>query len=106
MGRVSRRQSLATLGSPGQQSRPGEDRSQRLIYADLLGLSYTRGLAPHQGAPQQEVNKGLRLCALLVYLSKEGEQGAPYSSPTIHIVPPLACMGLGNVKCKCRLVCL
>jgi hypothetical protein len=30
-----------------------------------------------------------------VYLGKEGEQGAPYSSLTIHIVPPLACMGLG-----------
>jgi hypothetical protein len=61
-------------------------------------------LAPHYSAPQQEVNKGLHLCALVVYLGKEGEQGAPYSSPTIHVVLPLACMGLGNVEHKHRLV--
>jgi hypothetical protein len=76
------------------------------FYTDWLRSSYARGLAPHHSAPQQEVNRGLRPCAPVVYLGKEGEQGAPYSSLTIHIVLPLACMGLGNVKCECRLVCL
>jgi hypothetical protein len=61
---------------------------------------------PRHGALQQEVNRGLRHRAQVVYLGKEGEQGAPYSSLTIHVVLPLACMGLGNVKCKCSLVCL
>jgi hypothetical protein len=61
-------------------------------------------LAPCHGALQQEVNRGLRPYALIVYLGKEGEQGAPYSSLTIHVVLPLACMGLGNVECECRLV--
>jgi hypothetical protein len=69
-----------------------------------MPLSYARGLAPCHGALQQEVNRGLCPCAPVVYLGKEGEQGAPYSSPTIHIVPPLACMGLGNVECKSRLI--
>jgi hypothetical protein len=64
------------------------------------------GLAPCHSALQQDVNRDLCLCALVVYLSKEGEQGIPYSSPTIHIVLPLACMGLGNIKCKHRLICL
>jgi hypothetical protein len=71
-----------------------------------LGSSYTRGLALCHGAPRQEVNKGLCPHPLVVYLGREGEQGAPYSSPTIHIVLPLACMGLGSVKCKHRLICL
>jgi hypothetical protein len=92
MGRVSRRQSGTGAGGS--------------FHADLLGLSYARGLAPCHGAPQQEVSKGLCLCVPVVYLSRGGEQGAPYSSPTIHIVPPLACMGLGNIERKCGLVCL
>jgi hypothetical protein len=92
------------LGSPGRRSQLGGTGARGSFYADLLGLSYTRGLAPHHGAPQQEVDKGLRLCAPVVYLGKEGEQGAPYSSPAIHIVPPLACMGLGNIECKHRLI--
>jgi hypothetical protein len=106
MGRVSRRQSLAMLGSPSQQSQLGGTGARGSFYADLLGSSYARGLAPCHSALQQEVNKGLHLCALVVYLSKEGEQGAPYSSPTIHIVLPLVCMGLGNVESKHRLICL
>jgi hypothetical protein len=76
------------------------------FYADRLRSSYARRLAPCHSALQQEVNKSLCLCTLVVYLGREGEQGAPYSSLTIHIVPPLACMGLGNVKRKHGLVCL
>jgi hypothetical protein len=64
------------------------------------------GLAPHHSAPQQEVDKGSHPCTLVVYLSKGGEQGAPYSSSTIQIVLPLACIGLGNIECKHRLICL
>jgi hypothetical protein len=74
------------------------------FYTDRLGSSYARGLAPRHGALQQEVNKGLHPCAPVFYLGREGEQGAPYSSLTIHIVPPLACMRLGNVERKHRLI--
>jgi hypothetical protein len=71
----------------------------------LCLFSLARGLAPRHSAPQQEVNKGLCPCAPVVYLGREGEQGAPYSSSTIHIVLPLACMRLGNVEHKHGLVC-
>jgi hypothetical protein len=76
------------LRSPSRQSQPGEDRSQRLILHRLVRVKLHQGLAPYHGALQQEVNKGL-FHALVVYLSREGEQGAPYSSPTIHTVLPL-----------------
>jgi hypothetical protein len=38
------------------------------LYTDQLGSSYARRLAPHHSALQQEVNKGLCLCAPVVYL--------------------------------------
>jgi hypothetical protein len=79
---------------------------QEPFYADQLRSSYARGLAHRHGAPQQDVNKGLHPHALVFYLSREGEQGVPYSSSTIHVVPPLACIGLGNVERKHGLVCL
>jgi hypothetical protein len=89
-----------------QQSQPGGTGAKGSFYTDQLGSSYTRGLAPCHGAPQQEVNKGLCPRAPVVYLGRDGEQGAPYSSPAIHIVLPLAYMGLRNIKRKHGLVCL
>jgi hypothetical protein len=70
------------------------------------GRATPGGWPPATVHHKQEVNKGLCLCAALVYLGREGEQGAPYSSPTIYIVLPLGCIGLGNVKRKHRLICL
>jgi hypothetical protein len=74
---MSKRQSLATLRSPSQHSQLGEDRSHRFISHRLVKV---RGLAPHHGALQQEVDKGLHPCTPVVYLGKGGVQGAPYSS--------------------------
>jgi hypothetical protein len=65
----------------------------------------TPGLAPHHGAPQQVVDNGLCLCTPVVYLGRGEKQGAPYSPSTIHRVLPLACIGLGNIKHKSKLVC-
>jgi hypothetical protein len=102
----SKRQSPATLRSLGQQSRPGEDRSQRLILHRPVRVKLRQGVGPlprctAAGSEQRLVP----LCTSSI-LGREGEQGTPYSSLTIHIVLPLACMGLGNVKCKHRLICL
>jgi hypothetical protein len=74
-----------------------------IVQQALLKICFS---TPCHGALQQEVNKGLHLCALVVYLGREEEQVAPYSSPTMHILPPLACMGLGNIKHKYGLICL
>jgi hypothetical protein len=93
---VSKRQSLATLRSPGQQSQPGEDRSQRLILHRLVKVKLHQGVGPPPWCTA--AGGGQRLAPLYINLGREGEQGAPYSSLTIHIVPPLACMGLGNIK--------
>jgi hypothetical protein len=103
-GYNSKRQSLATLRSLGQQSRPGEDRSWRLILHRPVKVKLCQGVGPPPRCTAAGSEQRLGPCALVVYLGTEGEQGAPYSSLTIHVVPPLACMGLGNVECKCRLV--
>jgi hypothetical protein len=66
------------------------------------GQAMLGGWPPRYGAPQQ----GLHSCTLVVYLGREGEQGTPYSSLTIHIVPPLACIRLGNIKHKSGLIYL
>jgi hypothetical protein len=75
-------------------------RSQRLVLHRLVKVKLCQGVGPPPwctaaGSEQRLVP----LCTV----GKEGE-GAPYSSPTIHIVLPLACMGLGNIECKSRLV--
>jgi hypothetical protein len=46
MGRVSRRQSLAMLGSPSQQSHLGGDRSQRLILCRPVRVELCQGVGP------------------------------------------------------------
>jgi hypothetical protein len=86
-GYNSKRQSLATLRSLGQRSWPGEDRSQRLILHRAVKVKLCQGVGP----PPQCTAAG-------------SDQRLVYSSPTIHVVPPLACMGLGNIKCESRFV--
>jgi hypothetical protein len=92
------------LRSLGRQSRPGEDRSQRLVLHRPVKVKLRQGVGPPPQCTAAGSEQRLAPLAQVVYLGKEGEQGAPYSSLTIHVVPPLACMGLGNVECECRLI--
>jgi hypothetical protein len=85
---MSKRQSLAKLGALVDKVGWGRTGAIGSFYTDRLRSSYARGLAPCHSVLQQEVNKGVHLCAPAVYLCREGEQGTPYSSLTIHVVPP------------------
>jgi hypothetical protein len=75
-------------GDGKQETKPCDAREPWLTKSARGGQEPEAQLAPCHGAPQQEVNKGLCLCAPLVYLSREGKQGAPYSSRDLRINGP------------------
>jgi hypothetical protein len=97
---ISKRQSLAMLRSPSQCSWLGEDRSHGLILHRLVKVKLHQGVSPPPWCTT--AGDGQRLVPL--YTSRGGEQGTPYSSSTIHVVLPPACIGLGNIKHKHRLI--